>query len=65
MLYFYNVYVASFNHNLPTAKVDLYAGFHWNTLDTPSNAPVLAGGNAQNEIEDIIAVVVGSKLKFD
>ncbi len=45
-----------FNHNIPKAKVDLYAGVHGNTLDTPS-------GSAS--VDDIYAVVVGTKLKFD
>ncbi len=44
-----------FNHNIPKAKVDLYAGVHGNQLDSPGAASV----------DDIYAVVVGTKLKFD
>ncbi len=43
-----------FNHNIPKAKVDLYAGVHGNQLDTPGVG-----------VDDIYAVVVGTKLKFD
>jgi predicted porin len=45
-----------FNHNIPKAKVDLYAGFAGNTLDTPSGVP---------SVDDIYTVSVGTKLKFD
>lgn len=45
-----------FNHNIPKAKVDLYAGYHFNQLDTPTT---VAG------VDDIQAFVLGTKLKFD
>ena len=45
-----------FNHNIPKAKVDLYAGYHFNQLDTPTTVA---------SVDDIQAVVVGTKLKFD
>jgi predicted porin len=45
-----------FNHNIPKAKVDLYAGYHFNQLDTPSTVA---------SVDDIQAFVVGTKLKFD
>ena len=45
-----------FNHNIPKAKVDLYAGLNWQTLDVPSGAP---------SVDDIYAVSIGTKLKFD
>jgi predicted porin len=45
-----------FNHNLPKAKVDLYAGYHFNQLDTPT---------AVADVDDIQAFVLGTKLKFD
>jgi predicted porin len=45
-----------FNHNIPKAKVDLYAGIHGNQLDVPSGVA---------SVDDIYAVVVGTKLKFD
>jgi predicted porin len=45
-----------FNHNIPKAKVDLYAGVHGNTLDTPSGI---------TDVDDIYTFVVGTKLKFD
>jgi predicted porin len=45
-----------FNHNIPKAKVDLYAGIQGNQLDVPSGAP---------GVDDIYAVIVGTKLKFD
>jgi len=45
-----------FNHNIPKAKVDLYAGVQGNTLDTPS-------GTAS--VDDIYTVAIGTKLKFD
>ena len=45
-----------FNHNIPKAKVDLYAGINGNTLDTPTGVP---------DVDDIFTFVVGTKLKFD
>ena len=45
-----------FNHNIPKAKVDLYAGIAGNTLDSPSTSP---------SVDDIYTVTVGTKLKFD
>ncbi len=45
-----------FNHNLPKAKVDLYAGYHFNQLDTPTSVA---------SVDDIQAFVLGTKLKFD
>jgi predicted porin len=45
-----------FNHNIPKAKVDLYAGAAWSELDLPSGAP---------GVDDIWTVTVGTKLKFD
>ncbi len=45
-----------FNHNLPKAKVDLYAGYHFNQLDTPTTVA---------DVDDIMAFVIGTKLKFD
>jgi len=45
-----------FNHNIPKAKVDLYAGVQGNTLDTPGGTP---------GVDDIYTVTVGTKLKFD
>ena len=45
-----------FNHNIPKAKVDLYAGYHFNQLDTPT---------AVASVDDIQAFVIGTKLKFD
>jgi len=45
-----------FNHNIPKAKVDLYAGYHFNELDTPATVA---------SVEDITAFVLGTKLKFD
>jgi predicted porin len=45
-----------FNHNLPKAKVDLYAGYHFNQLDTPTTIA---------SVDDIQAFVLGTKLKFD
>jgi predicted porin len=45
-----------FNHNIPKAKVDLYAGYHFNQLDTPTTVA---------SVDDIQAIVVGTKLKFD
>ena len=45
-----------FNHNIPKAKVDLYAGYHFNELATPSTVA---------SVDDIQAFVLGTKLKFD
>lgn len=45
-----------FNHNIPKAKVDLYAGYQFNELDTPAGAP---------GVDDIQALILGTKLKFD
>ena len=45
-----------FNHNIPKAKVDLYAGYHFNQLDTPTTVA---------DVDDIMAFVIGTKLKFD
>ena len=45
-----------FNHNIPKAQVDLYAGYHSNALDTPAGVP---------GVEDINQFVLGTKLKFD
>jgi len=45
-----------FNHNIPKAKVDLYAGYSFNQLDTPT---------AVASVDDIQVFVVGTKLKFD
>lgn len=45
-----------FNHNIPKAKVDLYAGIAGNSLDTPGGTP---------GADDIYTVTVGTKLKFD
>jgi len=45
-----------YNYNIPKAKVDLYAGYHFNQLDTPT---------AIASVEDIQAFVIGTKLKFD
>ena len=45
-----------FNHNIPKAKVDLYAGIHGNQLDAPTGV---------SGVDDIYSVVVGTKLKFD
>ncbi|GMQ75715.1 MAG: hypothetical protein BMS9Abin01_0970 [Gammaproteobacteria bacterium] len=49
-----------FNHSLPKAKVDLYAGYAFSELDLPST-PAFAGVSA----EDIQTFVVGGRLKFD
>jgi predicted porin len=46
----------AFNHNIPKAKVDVYAGFNYNTLDVPAGAL---------SAKDISAFVLGTKLKFD
>ena len=45
-----------FNHVIPKVKVDLYAGFHYFTLDTPGGSP---------SIEDQFLALVGTRLKFD
>jgi hypothetical protein len=45
-----------FNHNLPKAKVDLYVGYHFNQLDTPTTVA---------SVEDINIFVLGTRLKFD
>jgi predicted porin len=45
-----------FNHNIPKAKVDLYAGIAGNSLDTPGGVP---------GVDDIYTFTVGTKLKFD
>jgi predicted porin len=45
-----------FNHNIPKAKVDLYAGISGNTLDNSVGV-----GSA----DDIFTATVGTKLKFD
>lgn len=45
-----------FNHNIPRAKVDLYTGYHFNELETPSTVA---------SVDDIQAFVLGTKLKFD
>ena len=45
-----------FNHNIPKAQVDLYAGYNMAEVDTPSGVP---------GVEDVSAFVVGTKLKFD
>ncbi len=45
-----------FNHNIPKAKVDLYAGIQGFELDTPAATP---------SVEDIYNVILGTKLKFD
>jgi predicted porin len=47
-----------FNHNLPKAKVDLYAGMSWAQLDLPSSAGTIS-------VDDIYAITIGTKLKFD
>jgi len=46
----------AFNHNLPKAKVDLYAGLQGNTLYTPTGVA---------SVDDIYTLAVGTKLKFD
>ena len=47
---------AGYNYNIPKAKVDLYAGYHFNQLDTPDLVA---------DVDDIQAFVLGTKLKFD
>ncbi len=51
-----------FNHNIPKAKVDLYAGFNWATLDMPTGTVGTGGGTS---VDDIYTFTVGTKLKFD
>jgi len=52
-----------FNHNIPKAKVDIYAGYHSNELDVASS---IAGVPVSiPSVDDITAFVVGTKLKFD
>ncbi len=51
-----------FNHNIPKAKVDLYAGIHGNSLDLPTGVVGTKGGT---DVDDIYSFVVGTKLKFD
>ena len=51
-----------FNHNIPKAKVDLYAGIAGNSLDVPSGTVGTKGGTS---VDDIYTFVVGTKLKFD
>ncbi len=46
-----------FNHNIPKAKVDLYAGLEFATLDSQP-----AGTTS---VDDVLAFAVGTKLKFD
>ncbi len=53
-----------FNHNIPKAKVDLYAGIQGNTLDLPSGT-LNSAGSVVSSVEDIYTVIVGTKLKFD
>jgi hypothetical protein len=53
-----------FNHNIPKAKVDLYAGLNWATLDAPSGT-LNTAGSAIGSIDDIYTFTVGTKLKFD
>ncbi len=45
-----------FNHNIPKAKVDLYAGAQWAELDV---AP------GTTDVDDIYTIQIGTKLKFD
>lgn len=49
-------YQLAFNHNLPKAKVDLYAGFQQNSLDVPSGV---------SGVDDIYTLALGTKLQFD
>ena len=46
-----------FNHNIPKAKVDLYAGAQWTTLDSQPSG--------QAGVDDIYTIAVGTKLQFD
>ena len=52
-----------FNHNIPKAKVDLYAGVAGNQLDISSSA--LPAGVATADADDIYTLTIGTKLKFD
>jgi predicted porin len=52
----------AFNHNIPKAKVDLYAGIQGNTLDVPGGTVGSGGGTS---VDDIYTITVGTKLKFD
>ncbi len=45
-----------FNHNIPKAKVDLYAGFQSFELDTPA---------ATRSVDHIYNFILGTKLTFD
>jgi predicted porin len=45
-----------FNHNIPKAKVDIYAAYMLHELDTPAGKP---------SVGDQSAFLVGTKLKFD
>jgi len=45
-----------FNHTLPKAMVDLYAGYHFNQLDTPTTVA---------SADDIQLLVLGTRLRFD
>ncbi len=46
-----------FNHNIPKAKVDLYAGLNFATLDSsPAGTP---------SVDDIYTMTIGTRLKFD
>jgi predicted porin len=49
-----------FNHNIPKAKVDLYAGLAGNSLDIPTGFR-----SAGVSVDDIYTITVGTKLKFD
>ncbi len=51
-----------FNHNIPKAKVDLYAGVNWASLDMPTGTVGTSGGTS---VDDIVTFAVGTKLKFD
>ncbi|MCZ6783265.1 MAG: hypothetical protein O7G30_08150, partial [Proteobacteria bacterium] len=51
-----------FNHNIPKAKFDLYAGVNWATLDMPTGTVGSGGGTS---VDDIYTITVGTKLKFD
>ena len=52
-----NGFNIGFNHNIPKAKVDLYAGAGWYSLeDQPTGQP---------GVDDIWTVTIGTKLQFD
>jgi len=52
-----NGFNIGFNHNIPKAKVDVYAGAGWYSLeDQPAGQP---------GVDDIWTITVGTKLKFD